>query len=244
MVARFPGEGRRASAAAHSEQGSQTMSYRIAAALMLLPGAALAQDDPRTVGVSVNGTLVEVPAEQAAAACGVDAETLLAEWAQIGTEQATMANTSVAADATDLAPEVAADTPLDAAIDGESVADGADATHGTSGGASGTATDVASDAGEAGDADGPAATASAAGEGAAAASADAGAGPEATAEPGSQEAAAGTGAGTGAGTATADAGTAAEGGPATPTEGTTLSKAAVCEVSEDTAAEHGIPTSG
>lgn len=221
------------------------MSYRIAAALMLLPGAALAQDDPRTVGVSVDGVVVEVAVERAAAACGVDAETLLADWAQIGTEQATMADTSVAADATDLAPEVVADTPMDSVIDGETVADGADATHETSGGATEAATDVASDAGQAGDADSAPATAGAAGEGAAAASADAGAGPEATVEPGSQEAsteAAGTG--DAAEAATADAGPAAEGEPATPTEGTTLSKAAVCEISADTAAEHGIPVSG
>jgi hypothetical protein len=154
------------------------MPYRFAAGpavLVLLGGPALAQDDPQTVGVSVAGTVVEVPVEVAARACGVDAGTLLAEWEDLDTEMSTMADTTVAADATDLAPEVAADTALDATIDGVTPADGADATH--------------------------------------------------------EAAAAGTG-------------QEATEGPAPPTEGTTLSKAAVCEVSQETAAEAGIPAPG
>lgn len=86
------------------------MSHRltIAASLVLplLAGAAWAQDasPPQSVGVSVDGTVVDVPVELAARACGVSAETLLDQWKQLDTQVATMAATSVAADATDLAP--------------------------------------------------------------------------------------------------------------------------------------------
>lgn len=154
------------------------------AALILLAGAAVAQDDPQTVGVSVAGSVVEVPVDVAAEACGVDAGTLLAEWETLGTELSTMADTTVAADATDISPDVAADTAMDAAIDGETPTDGADATHQADGAA---AADVASDA---------------------------------------------------------EAGAAEAGGPGTPTEGTGLAKAAVCEVSQETADAMGIAAPG
>ena len=62
------------------------------------------QDDPQTVGISVAGTVVEVAVDVAAEACGVDQETLLADWEALGTVMSTMADTKVAADATDLAP--------------------------------------------------------------------------------------------------------------------------------------------
>jgi fermentation-respiration switch protein FrsA (DUF1100 family) len=156
---------------------------------LLLPvPAALAQDNPDTVGVSVDGTVIEVPFDLAVEACGIDAEALRAEWAFLGTEVGTMADTSVNADATDLAPEVAVDTPMDSTIDGVSVADGADATHDSSGN---PATDVASD--------GPS-----------------GLGTDAASSPTSND------------------------GPATPTEGTIQSKAAVCEVGMDTATALGL----
>ncbi len=88
------------------------MSRWMVAALLLGPSAALAQDEPATVGVSVSGVVVEAPVEAAAIACGVDAKTLLAEWEQIGTELSTIANTAVRADTIDLAPGVAAGTPM------------------------------------------------------------------------------------------------------------------------------------
>ncbi|TNC51202.1 hypothetical protein FHG66_06560 [Rubellimicrobium rubrum] len=159
-------------------------------ALLLPLTAARAQGNPDTVGVSVDGTVMEVPFDLAVEACGIDAETLRAEWASLGTEVGTMADTSVNADATDLAPEVAVDTPMDSTIDGVSVADGADATHDSSGD---PAPDVASD--------GPS------GQG----TAD---------EPASDPA--------------------VNDGPATPTQGTTQSKAAVCEVGMDTATALGL----
>lgn len=186
------------------------MPHRLKAApvaLILLSGAALAQDDPRTVGVSVAGTVVEVPVEVAAEACGIDAGTLLAEWEGMGADISTMARTSVTADATDLSPEVAADTPMDATRDGVTVADGADATADAGGE---EAPDVASDGvtGSQGDVGGVAA--------------DAGAGAAAGAAAGEDEAA----------------------GMATPTEGTALAKAAVCEVGQATADELGIVAGG
>lgn len=191
------------------------------AALLILSGAALAQDDPRTVGVSVDGDVVEVPVDLAARACGVDAETLLAEWEALGTDLSTMADTSVQADATDLAPEVAVDTPMDSAIDGQTVADGADATHGTGGEA---APDVASDATVSGVT--PTAAEALPEEG----TMDAGTEATADAATEAEVAAAGTGE--------------AAGGPATPTAGTTLSKSAVCEVSGDAADSLGIAVPG
>ncbi|WP_246849682.1 hypothetical protein [Rubellimicrobium arenae] len=232
------------------------MSYRIAVAplaLLALSSAAWAQDDPQTVGVSVDGTVVEIPVEQAAQACGVDAETLLAEWNALGTEISTMADTSVQADATDLAPEVAVDTPMDAAIDGQTVTDGADATSEADGSA---AQDVASDV----NAVTEGATAPAA-EGtpgtisdvqATAADTEPGTTPDVPAD-GTMDAgveAMADSSATGDDPATADAATSREvasagsedegGMPSTPTEGTTLSKSAVCEVSRDTAASLGI----
>ena len=224
--------------------------------LIVLSGGALAQDNPQTVGVSVEGTVVEIPVDLAAQACGIDAETLLAEWDALGTEIGTMAETSVQADATDLAPEVAVDTPMDSAIDGETVADGADSTHGTDGEA---AQDIASDvnAGSGGDMADVSGVAAVSDVQATAADTEPGAvlevpmdgsmdaGVEVTAQSGA----------TGDDPATADVATASEaasagtaqeatGGPATPTEGTTLSKAAVCQVSEETADALGIAMPG
>ena len=84
------------------------MSHRLTVAaclaLPLLAGTAWAQDAPQTVGIGVEGTVVEVPVDLAARACGVSAETLLQQWEELDTQMATMAATSVAADATDLAP--------------------------------------------------------------------------------------------------------------------------------------------
>lgn len=246
------------------------MSHRLAAAplaLIVLSGAALAQDDPQTVGVSVDGAVVEVPVDLAAEACGLDAETLLAEWGALDTELTTMADTSVGVDATDLAPEVAVDTPMDSVLDGESVADGADATHEVDGD---SAPDMASDVNAAEGATG-ADTAEAEGS-AEVAAGDAGdavstASTEDT-QPGSEpevpadgsmdagvEVTADAGGATGDDPATADAATSEEvaagaleqeatGGPATPTEGTTLSKAAVCEVSREKAEPLGIAVPG
>ena len=235
------------------------MSHRIAVAplaLLALSGAALAQDNPRTVGVGVDGTVVEVPVELAAQACGIDAERLLAEWEALGTELSTMADTSVQADATDLAPEVAVDTPMDSSIDGLTVTDGADATSSAEGGA---AQDVASDVNAGTDGAAATATDDAVSEvQQTAADTEPGtepevptdgtmdAGVEATAEAGAE----------GDDPATADAATSQEvaaagteqeagaGGPATPTEGTTLSKSAVCEVSRETADSLGIALPG
>ncbi len=235
------------------------MPHRIAAgpvatavALVLLPAAAPAQDNPRTVGVSVDGIVVEVPADVAAQACGVDAETLLAQWEGLGTELQTMADTSVAADATDLAPEVAGDTQMDSVLDGQTVADGADATHEADGEA---ATDLASDvsagaAGGAADAAGAAATPTASTQ-----DTEPGAEPAVPAD-GSMDAGVEAAAGAaGDDPATADAATTEEvaaagtgqgatDGPGTPTEGTLLSKAAVCEVSRETADGLGIALPG
>ena len=226
------------------------MSHRIAAAplaLLALTGAALAQDDPRTVGVAVEGTVVEIPVDLAAQACGLDAGTLLAEWDALGSELSTMADTSVQADATDLAPEVAVDTPMDSAIDGQTVADGADATHGADGGA---AQDLASDVDTG--TEGPAAGGTASEVQATAADTDPGTEPGVPAD-GTMDAGVEPMAHAGDDPATADAATSRElagtgpeanGGPATPTEGTTLSKSAVCEVSRETAASLGIATPG
>ena len=159
--------------------------------VLLLPvTAVLAQDNPDTVGVSVDGTVIEVPFDLAAEACGIDAETLRAQWASLGIGVGTMADTSVNADAADLAPEVAVDTPMDSTIDGVSVGDGADATHDSTGD---PATDVASD--------GPSSS---------------GTVDDASSSP------------------------AVNDGPATPTEGTIRSKAAVCEVGMDTATALGL----
>ena len=85
---------------------SHPLTIAAVLALPLLAGTARAQDapPPQSVGVSVDGTVVEVPVDQAARACGVSAETLLEQWRQLDTQMATMAATSVAADATDLAP--------------------------------------------------------------------------------------------------------------------------------------------
>ena len=179
------------------------MSHRLAMSTLVLPtvfavlagvaGPALAQNDPQLVGVSVAGTVVEIPVDVAAEACGVDAETLLADWEALGIEMSTMADTSVTADATDLAPAVEADTAMDAAIDGESPADGADATNSETGD---VAADVNSDATE------------------------------------------------GANMAGDGTENAASSDLATPVEGTDLSKAAVCEVSQGTADGLGIAVPG
>ncbi|HVG48684.1 MAG TPA: hypothetical protein VM899_11185 [Rubellimicrobium sp.] len=226
-------------------------------ALLALSGGALAQDNPRTVGIGVEGTVVEVPVEIAAQACGIDAETLLAEWEGLGAELSTMADTSVQADATDLAPEVAVDTPMDSAIDGVTVTDGADAVAEASGAA---APDVASDV-NAGT--GSSGNATAAGSEAlsdvqtTAADTQPGSEPEVPADgtmDAGVEAAADAGA-AGDDPATADVATSeelaaagteqeAQSGPATPTEGTMLSKSAVCEVSQDTADSLGIAVPG
>lgn len=193
------------------------MSYQLAAALVLLPGAVLAQDDPRTVGVSVDGVVIEAPVEVAAEACGVDAETLLAEWAQLDTEQSTMAETSVAADATDLAPGVAAGTPMDAGAEGGAGADRSEASHPADIDPPLDAAAAAAAGSTAAAPDGAASTESVVGE---AASPD-GVTPE--------EAAAGTGLG-------GPDGRAATGAPS-------LSKAAVCEISAEAAAQAGIAAS-
>lgn len=199
------------------------MRHHIAAAplaLLLATGTTLAQDDPQTVGISVEGAVVEVALALAAEACGMDSAALLAEWKALGADIETMADTSVAADATDLAPEVAVDTPMDSTLDGVSVSDGADATHDVDGGA---APDLASDdgAGTVSEVDLTAA--------------DSEAGPtpgvpaDGTMDAGAEVASLGAGDGSGTG-----------GGPATPTEGTGLSKAAVCEISRATADSLGI----
>jgi len=233
------------------------MSHRIAAAplaLLVLSSAALAQDDPRTVGVAVEGTVVEIPVDLAAQACGLDAETLLAEWGALGSELATMADTSVQADATDLAPEVAVDTPMDSAIDGQTVADGADATNEADGSA---AQDLASDVNAT-----PEGAAGSTAEGSVSDVQTTAAGTEPGTEPGvpvdgtmdaGVELTADASA-TGDDPATADEATSqevaagteqvADGGPATPTQGTALSKSAVCEVSRDTANSLGIALPG
>lgn len=84
------------------------MSHRLTVAaclaLPLLAGTAWAQDAPQTVGIGVEDTVVEVPVDLAARACGISAETLLQQWEELDTQMATMAATSVAADAADLAP--------------------------------------------------------------------------------------------------------------------------------------------
>jgi len=237
------------------------MAHRLAGAplaLLVLSGAAMAQDNPRTVGVSVDGAVVEVPVELAAQACGMDEETLLAEWDALGTELSTMADTSVQADATDLAPEVAADTPMDSAIDGQTVTDGADAT----GEADGSpAQDVASDVNAGTSETTPSAEVTADGGAAVsdvqttAADTEPGSEPgvpiDGTMDAGVETADVGA---EGDDPATADLATseevaAAEPGPeggamATPTEGTTLSKSAVCEVSQETATSLGIALPG
>ena len=50
------------------------MTYRIAATpltIVLWTGATLAQDNSQTVGVSVDGTVVEIALDVAAEACGI-----------------------------------------------------------------------------------------------------------------------------------------------------------------------------
>lgn len=153
-----------------------------ALATLLMAGSALAQGDPQSVGVAVDGTVVEVPVDLAAKACGVSAETLLAQWKQLDTQTATMANTSVAADATDLAPVAAPDDTQKQA---------------------GVGADAAETAGS-----GPVASAAA---------------PDASAAANPQDALDQT---------------------AAPTEGTALSKAAVCEIDAQKAGELGIKTPG
>lgn len=228
------------------------MSHRIAAALILWPSLALAQDNPRTVGISVDGTVVEVPVEQAAEACGGDAEALLSQWEALGMELSTMADTSVTANATDLAPEAGADTPMDSVLDGETVADGADAMNEADGD---VAQDLASDvnAGEATDATAEGAGGTEAGTDVTAADTEPGSEPGVPAD-GSMDAgveATADASATGDNPGTADAATSEEvaaagtnqdatEAPATPTEGTPVSKAAVCEVSQETADALGI----
>lgn len=189
------------------------MSHRLTIAaclaLPLLAGTAWAQDAPQTVGVSVEGTVVEVPVDLAAQACGVSAETLLDQWKQLDTQIATMAETSVAADATDLAPVASAEDTQKAS--GTGLAD----------------TASAGDAGMAGA--GPGMAAAPAGSGAEAAGGGdlaavaAAASPEASAAENPQEA--------------LDDSAAA-------TEGTALSKAAVCEIDGQKAARLGIEAPG
>ncbi|MBB1492508.1 MULTISPECIES: hypothetical protein [unclassified Paracoccus (in: a-proteobacteria)] len=186
------------------------MSYRLTIAaclaLPLLTGTARAQDAPQKVGVSVEGAVVEVPVDLAAQACGVSAETLLDQWKQLDTQIATMAETSVAADATDLAPVA---SPEDT-----QKASGVGPTDATSAGDAGTA----------------------------------GAGSESTAAApaGSGAEAAGTGDLAPVVAAASPDASAAENpqkaldDSAAPTEGTALSKAAVCEIDAQKAAGLGI----
>lgn len=215
------------------------MIHRIAAApvaLVILSGAVLAQEDRPMVGVSVEGTVVEIDVDLAAEACGLEAEVLLAEWETLGTELSTMADTSVQADATDLAPAVEVDTQMDSVVDGPAVTDGADATHEAGGEA---AVDLASD-GEAGVAEGEATAGTDTEPGSEPEVPSDGtmdAGVEATAEADIE-------AGSDDGAAVAEAGEDAGAMPATPTEGTVLSKAAVCEISRESADSLGIAVPG
>lgn len=193
------------------------MSHRLtiaaSLALPLLAGTAWAQGDPQSVGVSVGGTVVEVPVDLAAQACGVSAETLLEQWEQLDTQMATMAETSVAADATDLAPVASPEDTQKASGVGPTN------TNATSAGDTGTAGAAGARSGSA--APTPAGRGS---DAAAGASGDlapvvAAASPEASAAENPQEALDDT---------------------AAPTEGTALSKAAVCVIDAQKAAELGI----
>ena len=196
------------------------MSHRLiiaaSLALPLLAGAARAQDaaPPQSVGVSVDGVVVDVPVDLAARACGVSAGTLLDQWKQLDTQVATMAATSVAADATDLAPVASAEDPQRASGVGptEQPVPSADA--------SGTEALAQTQ-------------------------------PAPSAGGGTGEAVAGTGgdlspvvAAASPGASAAESPQQALGGGAAPTEGTALSKAAVCEIDAAKAAEAGIRTPG
>ena len=166
---------------------SQRLTVLASLALPLLMGMAWAQGDPQSVGVAVDGTVVEVPVDLAAKACGVSAETLLAQWKQLDTQTSTMANTSVAADAADLAPVAAPDDTQKQAGVGADAAETKDAAHG----------------------DGNPVAAAAA--------------PQASAAANPQD---------------------ALDGSAAPTEGTALSKAAVCEIDAQKAGALGIKVPG
>ena len=119
--------------------------------------------------------------------CGLSAETLLAQWKQLDTQTSTMANTSVAADAADLAPVAAPDDTQKQAGVGADAAETEDAAHG----------------------DGNPVAAAAA--------------PQASAAANPQD---------------------ALDGSAAPTEGTALSKAAVCEIDAQKAGALGIKVPG
>lgn len=195
------------------------MSHRLtlaaALALPLLAGAAGAEPMPPSVGISVEGTVVAVPVDLAARACGISAETLQAQWAQLDRQMATMAATSVAADATDLAPVAAPEGSQKAAGVGPSdqapASASADAAAGAAPAAAGTAAPASEGAGRL----------PAAGAGGDLAPVVAAASPQASAAANPQD---------------------ALGAQAAPTENTPLSKAAVCEITAQKAADLGIPT--
>lgn len=69
------------------------MSHRLiiatSLALPLLAGSVRAESDQQSVGISVGGTVVEVPVELATQACGINAETLIAQWDQRNIQIAT-----------------------------------------------------------------------------------------------------------------------------------------------------------
>lgn len=193
---------------------SNRLTIAASLALPLLAGTAWGQSAPQTVGVGVNGTVVEVPVDLAARACGVSAETLLEQWEDLGTQMATMAATSVAADATDLAPVASPEDsqrasgvgPVDQPVPSAD-ASGTEALAGTQ------ATPSAGDqAGEA-----------VAGEGGDLSPVVEAAAPDASAAENPQK---------------------ALDGDAAPAEGTALSKAAVCRIDAARAAELGIETPG
>lgn len=202
------------------------MSHRLTIvapiALTLLGGAAWSQTDPQTVGVSVDGTVVEVPVDLAAQACGISAETLLEQWEQLDTQMSTMADTTVAADATDLAPVASSESTQKAAgVGGEAAQgsgeEGTDTMAGAGKGpASGTPADSAANTDTADAADAVAGGGDFAPVVAAAA-------PQASAAANPQDALDET---------------------AAPTEGTALSKAAVCEIDAQKAAGLGIKAPG
>lgn len=189
-------------------------------ALSLLGAGAWAQTDPQLIGISVEGTVVEVPVDLAAQACGISAETLLEQWQQLDTQMSTMADTSVTADATDLAPVASPDDTQKAAGVGAEEASDAEAA-GTAVTADAEAGSAPSEDSAAGMAAAPAAAASAAGG--ELAPVVAAAAPEASAAANPQDALDET---------------------AAATEGTALSKAAVCEIDAQKAAELGIETPG
>ena len=197
---------------------------------------------------------------------------MLAEWEALGTELDTMADTSVRADATDLAPDVGVDTQMDSVLDGQTVTDGADATHEAD---AAPAQDLASDV-NSGTEGGTTASGNTDVAGAATTDGAPDAAPQdmvdgvdptiVDTEPGSEPEVPVDGsmdAGvepsadedlTGDDPATADVATLEEaasgseqevaGGPATPTVGTDLRKAAVCEISQETATSLGIALPG